>query len=53
MCEQTVLGIRLLLKETFFNATTLIVNNQYSKGAAIQITTMFRPICHVVCLRVL
>ena len=53
MWQETVLGFCVLLKETFFNATTFTVNNQYSKGAAIQIVTVFPPICHVLCLRVL
>ena len=53
MCKQTVLGICLLLKETFSNGITFKVINKYFKGAAIQIATKFRPICHVVCLRVL
>ena len=53
MCWQTVLGICLLLKETFSNATTFKVINESFKGAAIQIPTEFRPICHVVFLKVL
>ena len=53
MCQQTVLGFCVLVKETFFNATTSTVNNQYPKGAVIQIVTVLPPICHVLCLRVL
>ena len=53
MCQQTVLGFWVSLKETFSSATTFTVINKYSKGAAIQIATVFRPICLVVCLRVL
>ena len=53
MCLQTVLGFFVLLKETFFNATTFAGNNEHSKGALIQIVTVFPPICHVVCLKVI
>ena len=53
MCYETVLGICLLLKETFSNGTTFKVINKYFKGAAIQIGILFRPIFHVICLRVL
>ena len=53
MCEQTVSGFCVSLKETFSNATTFKVINKYCKGAVIQIATMFRPIFLVVFLRVL
>ena len=53
MGEQTVLGFCVLVKETFSNAPTLKVFNKYCKGSAIQIAEVFRPIFHVVCLRVL
>ena len=52
MCQQTVLGFCVSIKETFSNATTLIVINKYCKGALIQIATAVRYICHVVSLRV-
>ena len=53
MCEQTVLGFCVLLKKIFSNVPNFKVFNKYCKGAAIQISTKFRPICHVVFLRVL
>ena len=53
MCEQTVLGFSVSLKETFWNAFTLKVINNFGKIAFIQIGTIFWPICHVLCLRVL
>ena len=48
-----VLGFYVPLKETFSNASTFTVLNKYFKGSAIQITTVFGPICLVVYLRVL
>ena len=53
MSEETLLGFCVSLKETFSNATTFTVLNKYYKGSAIQIATVFGPICLVVCLRVL
>ena len=53
MSYQTVLGFCVSLKETYSNATTFTVINKYRKGAFIQIATVFRPICRVLCLRVL
>ena len=53
MCEQIALAIFVSLAETFSNATTFTVINKYWKGAAIQIATVFRHICLVVCLRLL
>ena len=41
------------LKETFSKGTTFTVINKFGKGAVIQIETLFRPISHVLCLRVL
>ena len=41
MCEQTLLGFCVSLKETFSNVTTFTVINNYCKGAAIQIATVF------------
>ena len=53
MCQQTVLRFCVSLKVNFFNAPTLKVFNKYCKRDAIQIATVFQPICHVVCLKVL
>ena len=53
MCYQTDLGFCVSLKETFSIATTFSVINKYCKGSAIEIATVFRPICFVVYLRVL
>ena len=53
MCEQTALEFFASLKQTFSNATTLTWINKYCKGSAMQIGTVFRPICRVVCLMVL
>ena len=50
MCQQTTLGFCVSLKETFSNKTTFTVINKYWKSAVIQIATVFRPICRVVCL---
>ena len=50
MCEQTPLAFCVSLRETFSNATTFTVINKYCKGAAIQIATVFRQICCVVCM---
>ena len=49
MCYQTVLGFCVSLKETFCNVFTSTVIDKYGKGAIVQIATVFRPICHVVC----
>ena len=53
MCEQTVLGFYVLLKETFSNAPTYKVFNKYCKGAAIQIAAVSQPIFHTAFLRIL
>ena len=53
MCQQTVFGFCMSLKGTFFDVITFTVINKYGKQATIQIATVFRPICHVVCRRVL
>ena len=53
MSEETLLGFCVSLKETFSNATTLAVINKSCDGAEIQIPTVFRYICCLVCLRVL
>ena len=53
MCQQTVLGFSVLLKQTFSNANPFKVINNYCKGAVIPIRKDFRPICRVVFLRVL
>ena len=53
ICEQTTLVFFVSLKGTFPIATTFTVINKYSKGAVIQIATVFRYICHVVCRKVL
>ena len=37
------------LKETFSNIITSKVINKDGKGNVVQIATVFRPICHVVC----
>ena len=41
MCEDAALGFCVSLKETFSNATTSTVINEYYTGAAIQIATVF------------
>ena len=43
------LGFCISLKQTFFNVITTTLINKYDKGAVVQIATVFRPICHVVC----
>ena len=53
MCYQNALEIFLSLKENFSNTTTFTVMDNFGKGSAIQIATVFRPIFIVVCLRVL
>ena len=53
MCEKTLLGFCVLLKEYFSNATTFTVINEYCKGAVIQIATVSPAIFLLVCLRVL
>ena len=53
MREQKASGFFVSLKETFPNATTFTEINEYCQGAAIQIATVFRPICLLVSLRVL
>ena len=53
MSQQKTLGCCVSLKVTFSNATTFTVINKYRKGAAIQIGTVFRPICLVLSLWVL
>ena len=51
--KQTVLRFCILLKEKFPNVITPRVINKYCKGAVVQIGKLFRPICHVVCRRIL
>ena len=41
MCQQKALGFCISLKETFSDATTFTVINKYSKGAVIQLATVF------------
>ena len=53
MRQQTVLRFCISLKETFANTITITVINKYAKGAAVQIATVFQPICYVVCPMVL
>ena len=53
MSEQTNLRFCISLKETFSNEITFAVINNYGKGAVIQIATVFRPIYHFVCQKVL
>ena len=53
MCQKTLLGFCVSLKDTFSNETTFTVINKNFKGAVIQIATVFRYISHIVCLRVL
>ena len=53
MCEQTVLGFCISLKETFSNAITFTVINKHCKDAVAQIPRVFRAICHVACRRAL
>ena len=48
MCYRTVLSFSISLKETFSNAITFRVINEYGKGAFVQIATVFQRICHVV-----
>ena len=49
MCQQTVLGFSISIKDTFSNVISFTVIDTYCKGAVAQIATVFRPICHVVC----
>ena len=49
MCKQTVLGFCISLKANFSNGITSTVINKYGTGVVVQIATVFRPICHVVC----
>ena len=49
----TVLRFCISLWETFSNSTAFTVINEYGKGVAVQIWTVFGPIYHVACGRVL
>ena len=53
MCQPTVLGFCVSLKETFSHATPFTVINKYWKSAVLQIATVFWSISRVVCLGVL
>ena len=53
MYQKTVLGFCISLKETFSNAIIFTVINKHGKGVLVQVATVFRPICYVVCRRVI
>ena len=53
MCQQTILGFSISLKETCSNVIISIMINKYGKGDVVQIATVFRTIFHVVSRRVL
>ena len=53
MCQQTVLGFCVSLRETASNASTSTVINNFCKGVVLQIAKDCRPICLVVFLMLL
>ena len=52
MCQQTILGFSVSLRQTSSNGSTSTVISNYYKGAVIQIVEDFWPISRVVCLMV-
>ena len=52
MCSQTVRTFCILLRETFSNSIAFALINKYSKGAVVQILTVFVPLYHVAFRRV-
>ena len=44
MCQQTLLGFCVALKQTFSNGTTFTVIKKLGKGGVIEIGTLFRLI---------
>ena len=49
MCYKRVLRISMLLRGTLSNSITFTVINEYGKGGAIEIQTVFWPVYHVAC----
>ena len=41
------------LTETLFNSITFTVINEFGKGAAVEIETVFWPVYHIACQRIL
>ena len=53
MCEETALTFCIALKETFSTSITSTKINKFGNVAVFQIATVFRPVYHVPCRRVL
>ena len=53
MCWQTVFRFCIPLKVTFSNSIALKDINKSDKRSAVHISTVFRPVDHVACTRVL
>ena len=51
MCQQSVLGYYISLRETFSDSMSLKVINKYDKGAVVQISRVFGIVDHVPCRR--
>ena len=53
MCQKTVLRFSIKLTVTCSNLITSTLINEYDKRAAVEISTVFGPVYHVACPRVL
>ena len=53
MCQQTVIRLCVWLKQTFSDSITFQIISKYGNRAVVQIPTVFEPVYHVVCQRVL
>ena len=52
MCQQTILTFSMSLRGTLSNSIIFTVINEDSKGAVVEIETVFWPVYHVACERV-
>ena len=53
MCQQTLIRLCFWLKPTFSDSITFTMIPKYCNGSVIQIATVFEPVYHVACQRVL
>ena len=53
MCKQNVLRLFMSLKVTFSKSITFTLINEYDKGSAVDIESVFLPVFHVACRDVL
>ena len=53
MCQQKLIRLCVLLKQTFSDSITFQMISKYGNSAVFQIATLFEPVYHVACQRFL